>query len=199
MSYILVFLLLIMNELWANSFISLEELLTQAQRWKVDVGMSYNQVNEKSLNVEFEPVEIFPGLESPLSIPNNESIYQDVMMWRVGVKYGVSAWTELNASIDYQWKWLRTDLGTSRKTESGASVNETWVGVTQRILKEGDFPAVYGIIEASPIEYVELGIDEYAHDRWRSFQLGIRSYKSIDPVIISLTIVGEKKSIQNTA
>ena len=65
-----------MNELWANSFISLEELLTQAQRWKVDVGMSYNQVNEKSLNVEFEPVEIFPGLESPLSIPNNESIYQ---------------------------------------------------------------------------------------------------------------------------
>ena len=28
----------------ANSFMSLEELLTQAQRWKVDVGFQFNQI-----------------------------------------------------------------------------------------------------------------------------------------------------------
>ena len=192
MSYIFVFLLLIVTHVFADSFISLEELLTQAQRWKFDVGVSYNQVNEQGLNVEFDAVEIFPGLNAPVSIPNTELIHQDVIIGRMGIKYGVSAWTEFSATIDYQWKWVATDLGTRRKKISEATVNETWIGITQRLMKEDRFPAVYGVFEASPIEYVVLDVDEVAHDRWRSFQLGLRAYKSIDPVIISLTVLGRK-------
>ena len=46
-------------------------------------------------------------------------------------------------------------------------------------IKEGDFPA--SMESLKPVQLVcGVGDDEYAHDRWRSFQLGIRSYKSID-------------------
>tara|TARA_A100001015_G_scaffold303906_1_gene394292 strand:- start:480 stop:1343 length:864 start_codon:yes stop_codon:yes gene_type:complete len=182
----------------ANSFMSLEELLTQAQRWKVDVGFQFNQVKETVFGANVEKVEIFPGLEAPLTIPYSETIDQNSIGGILSVKYGINASTELYASFHHQWKWVMKDKNITRTAVFSSNHNQFRLGVNQKILKESYFPAIIAYFETAPFEYIETDLGMYQSTHFSMFHGGLRIYKSIDPVVINV-ILGSTKHRTKTS
>jgi len=163
---------------------SLEELMTAQHRWRVDTGFAYfNQ--QSSGAVATGPIYVQVGPQFvPIAtgiLPRNRNI--DSIIGYVGMRYGYSADTELSFSAAGSYTNERTLLeGRSVSSENSWKYSTLSLTASHRLLREDDHPGLLAIFEAGAIQ---RGEHEAAY--FKSYTLGSTIYRTIDPLVLSLS------------
>jgi len=117
---------------------------------------------------------------------NRDYDNQDAFALQLGIRYGVLANTELYGTLTGRGSHLRQRF--SIPTSSGWRLQGRTVtlGVNHRFSPDTDTPALLGFLDVLAVENIsESGAPQLIHARtWRA---GVSTYRSIDPVVLSLT------------
>jgi len=170
---------------FADLPLTIEDLITDKGKVKLDLSFAYANVDRQGVSTG-EPIVVQTGPASFVTLPTaiGTSIgNSDTLVGAVGLRYGLSAKTELYA---------RASALTSRQRGSGvsgtSSSNESrfadaWAGVNVQFKKDDATPALLGFAELALAE-------KHRHDtaRFKSAMLGATTYKAIDPIVFSATV-----------
>ena len=117
---------------------------------------------------------------------NREYYNQDAFALQLGIRYGVLANTELYGQLTGRGSHLRQRFSSS----SGWQLQgrHLTLGVNHRFSPDTDTPALLGFLDVLAVENIRAsGAPKLIHARtWR---VGVSTYRSIDPVVLSLTAV----------
>ena len=141
-------------------------------RWKLDVSVELSNSVSAQLLYSTEYVEIYPGLYSPVTVPYEQTIETTAITSMVGIKYGVSSWTELYLQVNTQAIWGRDRVKTEEVLDRDLILKNTTIGITQRLLKEAWYPAVFMFLESSPLQSIEFPDHGFQKVNWKQYSSG---------------------------
>lgn len=107
----------------------------------------------------------------------------DTLVATPGLRYGLSADTELYARTSWLSTTSRIQNSDGAHSESASRFADCWVGVNRQLLMEGKTPALLGFAEAA---LAERGGDDTA--RGKSWLLGLTAYRTLDPLALAATV-----------
>ncbi|SMN16437.1 probable periplasmic protein NMA1084 [uncultured Candidatus Thioglobus sp.] len=179
-----VFLCIAFQNSLAELPLTIENVITNKGKFKLDLSLSYN-------NLELQGVQASDGILiqiGPTSFVNvlskvvQTQINSDVLITSIGARYGLNDNLESYLRANYLNISSRiTDLsGTSSTSDS--KLADVWAGVNYQFSKDTDTPALLGSIETA---LYEKHTTENA--KFKSHQIGITTYRAIDPIVLSLT------------
>lgn len=184
--YLTIFMLTIATNAYAELPLSLEELLTDKGKLKLESGISY--VNgERSENLFSAPIYVQTGANSFVAVPtalNQTHSNSDIIVGTVGLRYGLTGKTDIYGNASYLWQENRNfDSETAENSkERNRNLSDVSLGISHTFLQDGKNPALIGFIESS--------VYEKSHGKassGKSWLVGATTYKAIDPMVLSLT------------
>jgi hypothetical protein len=164
--------------------LAVEGLLTDKGKLKLDMTVSYAN-SEKSNASTGDYVNIQTGPTSFITFPTKFGdgvINSDVLVGTLGLKYGIFANTEIYGRSSWFSSANRSSgvSGISNSSDNGLA--DAWVGANYKFRDDKKTSAVLGFIETAVIE---------KHNNnsatMKSWLVGFTTYKSIDPIVLSLT------------
>jgi hypothetical protein len=168
MSQRLLFILLcqcILSNSWADLPLRIEDVLTQQHKKRVELGFHYSNVD---------------------IISSTTHQNSDALSMVIGGRYGINARTEFYTRLSASASELRTQTSTNRSQQSAQKLNALSMGINHQFSPDNDTPALLGFIELSVAENTESDGNHWVYAK--TGQIGFSSYRSIDPVILSLTV-----------
>ena len=165
--------------------ITVEELITEKGKIKIDVSLSYANADRQGISTGI-PIIVQTGPASFVSLPTviGERIgNSDIAVTTVGLRYGVTSRAEIYARASYLASSQRSSdmAGVSASRENRFA--DAWSGINYRFKDDDESPALLGFVE------VALREKHFsASNSFRSAMLGLTTYKAIDPAVLSLTV-----------
>ncbi len=139
---------------YAEFPLDIEALLTDKGKFKLDLGMTYANINRSHVSAE-APFFLQVGPTQFIRIPTEvgeKQLNRDIFIPNIGLRYGLMANTEVYGRAT----WL---IGQDRfYNEQGYSSNNqshfesAWLGINHRFVDDKEFPAVLGFIEGALAE-----------------------------------------------
>lgn len=164
--------------------LTVEDIITDAGRFKLDVTLTYANSERQGL-ARGEPILIQVGPTSFISLPSAIGESQrntDSIVGTLGMRYGVSEKAEFYARGSYLYNMHRSydEIRTSSSSESRFA--DAWIGLNYQFKGDDDTPAVLGFGEIAAREkHSESSVS------FKSAMFGVTAYKALDPVVFSLT------------
>lgn len=181
---IFIFLCFIFQNSLAELPLTVENVITDKGKFKLDLAISYSNLELQGVQAS-DGILIQTGPTSFVSVPSKVGQTQansDVIVISLGARYGLSDNFETYVRTDYLNSNNRvTDLSGS-SSANDSKLADVWAGFNYQLSKDNNTPALLVSIEAALYE-------NYASDnaQFKSQQIGITTYRAIDPIVLSLT------------
>ncbi len=169
---------------YAELPLTVEDLISEKGKVRFESSISY--ANSERISVRAgEPLVVQTGPTSFVSIPTRVgevNANDDLLVGTLGFRYGLTNRTEIYGRGSYLHDRSRNSgtFGSSSSTES--RFIDAWIGANYRFKFDGETPAMVGFAEFSVREN-----DATGNRSFKSNMIGATVYKSIDPVVFSLT------------
>ena len=163
--------------------LSLEELLTDKGKLRLESSISYTNIEREQTRLA-NPIYIQTGANSYIAVPTalqQGSRNSDLIIGTLGLRYGITAKTELYGNASYLWRNDRTYNGAAN-SHSSDNLSNISLGISHTFKQDGKNPALIGFAETTTYEK-SYGKASSA----KSWQIGATTYKAIDPIVLSLT------------
>ena len=184
--YSAIALLLIATPCWADLPLTIEDLLTEKQEFRLELGLNYANSDRNNVNTRFDLVQTGTGnfVLLPVDVSNQRQ-NSDILALTLGARYGITAKTELYSRLTATADDVRTQNGNETDSNSSQQLNDLVLGVNHQFSADNDTPALLGFAEISLAENTATGKSDFVHGK--TGQIGFTTYRSIDPVVLSLT------------
>lgn len=164
--------------------LTIEDLLTAQNRWRLELGSVY--ANAERTNAQNgQPIQIQTGPTSFITIPTFAGVTRentDTLIFTPGLRYGISGDTEVYARSSWLSSTLRITLGNATQSRSNTQFGDAWLGVNHRFISEENHPALLGFAELALAEKQS----NHTHSV-RSVLVGFTTYRATDPLVLALT------------
>lgn len=177
-------LMLLSSAASADLPLTVESLITDKGKFKVDTSLSYSN-NERQGVMTGEPVTIQTGETSFITLPTQfgESKQNiDVLVGTLGFRYGVSHKAEVYTRSSYLYRNTRSDGLSETESSNKNRFVDSWLGLNYQFSQDNDTPAFFGFVEGALYEK-----HQQSHSSGKSWKVGATIYRAIDPVVLSLT------------
>lgn len=168
---------------FADLPLNIEDIMTDKGKLKLDAAVTY--INSESSRSELAaPIYIQTGAASFIPVPTEiqeNGSNSDMLVGTLGLRYGLTADTEIYGSGSYLWREDRSFDGESSKTRD-KHLSDVSVGISHTFLKDDKNPALIGFAEGTVYEK-----SRGKASSGKSWLVGATTYKAIDPVVLSLT------------
>jgi len=144
--------------------LNIEDLILDKKELQVELELNYANVNDYNY-VERKDNDIFIG--------------------SFGIRYGITDETEVYGRLMGLVDNTRAHDGTATDKHSTQKWQELAVGVNHRFSDDNANPAFLGFAEISAIENTSIDGSNLVYGK--SGQVGCTTYRSIDPLVLSLT------------
>lgn len=181
-----IFLLLTAMSSWADLPLTIEDLLTEKQEFRLELGLNYANSDRNNVNAHFDLIQT--GLGSFVLLPidvTNQRQNSDIFVLSSGIRYGFTAETELYSRLTATADDVRTQSRIETHSNSSQRLNDLVFGINHQVSPDTITPALLGFIEVSVVENTSIDRSDFIHVK--TGQIGFTSYRSIDPVVLSLT------------
>lgn len=165
--------------------LTVEDLITDQGKIKLDLSLAYANADRQDVATG-EPIVVQTGPASFIAIPTAIGTRignSDTLVGTVGLRYGLTARTELYARASGLTSSQRVSGVAGTSSSSEARFADAWAGGNVQFKKDDDTPALLGFAELALAE-------KHRHDTasFKSAMLGATTYHAIDPIVLSLTV-----------
>lgn len=177
-------LLMCSHSAYADLPLSLDELITERGKVKIDASLAYANSDRQGVSTG-EPITVQTGATSFITLPTlvGESRgNSDSLIGTLGLRYGLTDKVEIFFRASYLYSNTRNrDLSTTTN-DSESRFSDAWAGINYQFKTDDETPAVLG--------FAEIALKE-KHTRssssFHSAMLGFTAHTAIDPIVFSLT------------
>lgn len=158
-----------------------EDLITDKGKIKLDATFSYANNDRQGFQTG-DPIMVQTGPTSFIFLPTHVGETQtntDTSIVTLGLHYGLSRNAELYGRASYLWGDRRTSVLSSVSSTTEQQFSDAWLGLNYRFSEDDNTPALIGFVESILRE--QDGVSG------KSWLVGMSSYRTIDPVVLSLT------------
>ena len=165
--------------------LTIEDLITDKGKFKLDISASYANHNHQGIATD-DPIAIQTGETSFVLVPTSlgdSRATTDTLVATVGLRYGLTSRTEIYNRSTWLHRWQRQSSLSEQQVENDGRFVDTWLGINHQFSRDDKTPALLG--------FVEIAIAERRGDQnetLSAFMLGLTTYRAIDPVVLSLTV-----------
>jgi hypothetical protein len=178
------FLLFLISIAYADLPLTVEDLITDKGKFKLDVSLTYTNTDQQGVSAG-EPIVLQVGPTSFISVLSSVGESQnnsDRIVGTLGFRYGLTGKTEVYTRGSYLYSNNRYSDITGNNSTHDNYFTDAWAGLNYEFKKDDDTPALLG--------FLELAVNEkhrYDNAWFKSALCGLTTYKAIDPVVFSLT------------
>ena len=171
---------------YADLPLSIEELLADQQETRLEFGMTYANTDRKRSDAKFNLVGVGPSSYLLLPVDIEETRQNsDTVIFTFGARYGLSADTELYMRTSANADSVRTYSASGSSTRSSQQWRDLALGVNHQLSPDSKTAALLGFAEVTAVENTAFDGNEFVY--LKTAQLGLTTYRSIDPIVLSLT------------
>lgn len=164
--------------------LTVEDLITEKGKIKLDVSLTYANNDRQGL-VTDEPIIVQTGETSFVTLPTKFGEFKrntDVLVGTLGMRYGLTHDAETYTRASYLYRNERYSDLSGTSGDSDSRFINAWIGLSYQFSQDNNTPALLGFIEGALYEkYQESG------SSGKSWTLGMTTYRAVDPVVLSLT------------
>lgn len=181
-----IFLLAISSIAWADLPLTVEGLLTAKDRYRLELGVSFANSDRRSVDPRFDLIQTGSGSFVLLLVDvGEERRNSDFMVMTLGFRYGVTRDTEIFTRLTATASDIRFQNNTGTGSDSNQQLSDFVIGVNHKFSDDNDTPALLGFAEISLAENTTANGSDFVHGK--TGQVGFTAYRSIDPVVLSIT------------
>lgn len=172
------------SQVWADLPLTVEDLITDKGKIKLDLSLAYANADKQGLSTG-EPIIVQTGPTSFVTLPTliGESRgNSDTFVATLGLRYGLTAKAEVYARASALSSSQRSSGVSGTSSSSESRLADAWAGVNYQFKKEDTTPALLGFAEVALREKHRIDSASF-----KSATLGFTTYQAIDPVVLSLT------------
>ncbi len=179
-------LLSISSSTWADLPLTVEDLLTAQDRYRLEFGLNYANSDRRNIDSRFDLIQTGSGSFVLLPVDvGEERRNSDFLAMTLGFRYGASKDTELLTRLTATASNVRIQNNTGTGSDSNQQLNDFVIGVNHKFSDDNETPALLGFAEVILAENTVTDEAYFVHAK--SGQIGFTTYRSIDPVVLSLT------------
>jgi len=163
--------------------LTVEDLITDKGKIKLDISLTYANGDRQGLATG-DPITIQTGPTSFVTLPTAIGEIQgnsDTLVGTLGLRYGVTGKAELYIRGSYLYNSTRTNDLNGTRSNSDSRFTDAWVGLNYQFKQDDDTPALLGFFEAALREK-----HRQSSASFKSWMIGVTTYKAIDPIVFSL-------------
>lgn len=170
--------------------LTVEGLLTSQNRWRAELGINYANAESQGVSAgQAVSVQVAPG--QFVAIPTRigtSLINTDAVVLSPGLRYGLSAKTELYGRATWFNNRARIQDVNGDNSQSSSRFDSLWLGINHKLIEEGKLPALLGFVEIAAAEKSQLpGLNDTRTVAGKSGLIGATTYRIIDPVVLVIT------------
>lgn len=169
---------------YADLPLTVEDLLTAQNRWRLELGAIYGNAERTSAQ-NGQPIQIQTGSTSFITLPTFAGAIRentDTLIFTPGLRYGISGDTEVYARSSWLSSTSRITLGAAAQSQSSSQFGDAWLGINHRFVREDGHPAWLGFAELALAEKQ----NNHTHAA-KSVLIGFTTYRTTDPLVLALT------------
>ena len=179
---LLIALMLFQCAAHADLPLTIEDLITDKGKVKIDIGASYSNSEQNDLLTD--SIDIQTGATSFINLPvvlGQKNSNRDTWVGTLGLRYGLTAKAEVYTRMSYVHNSQRTSSAAGVTQQSNQQFADAWAGINYQFKNDDKTPAILGFAE------VALREKSISSSSFKSAMIGVTAYKAIDPVVLSLT------------
>lgn len=182
---------------YADLPLTVENLISDQGKYTMELGLTYGNSKSSDTTINgYIPVQIADT--SYINIPTNitnERVQNEYLIASAGLKYGLIKNLDLsvNASMIYQSnRYLDIDssIDSLKQSTTDTDLADISIGLNYQFLEDAKYPALLGFIDSTALEK-----NDYKNAYFSSWTVGLTTYRSYDPIVLSLT-AGYKHSLE---
>lgn len=165
--------------------LTVEDLVTEKGKLKLDASLAYANVDSRGVSAN-GPITVQTGPTAFVTLPTviGDSISNsDSLVATLGLRYGLTTLLEIYTRTSFIYNSIRSSDSSGASSSNGGYFADAWAGLNYQLKKDNDTPAVLGFSEVALREKYGCSSSSF-----RSFMLGLTTYKAIDPIVFSLTV-----------
>ncbi len=182
----ILFIFSLTSSAWADLPLTIEDLLTEKHTFRVELGLNYANSDRDNVSALFDLIQT--GSERFVLLPvdiTNQRQNRNAVVITAGLRYGLTADTELYSRLTAVSDDVRIQTGTQTASQSSQRWQELIIGLNHQFSPDNDTPALLGFFELSALENTATDGTNLVHGK--TGQIGFTVYHSTDPVVLSLT------------
>lgn len=164
--------------------LSVEDLITDRGRVKLDLSLTYANVDNADLSVgDLALVQVGPT--SFVVVPTQFGTGRtnsDTLVGTLGLRYGVTKKTEIFLRSSLLYSAVRSSGVGGTISSDEARWADAWIGLNHQFKADTTTPALLGFVETAVYDRQRSDSSPF-----RSYTVGLTTYRAIDPVVFSLT------------
>lgn len=173
--------------------LTVENLISDKGKVTIEAGLTYgNNKISNAKTVGYIPVQISDT--SFVNVPTvirNEQVQNEYIIANIGAKYGVIQNLDVSLRTNFLYSSNRfLDVDATEKSKTDSDIADISVGANYQFLQDAKYPALVGFIETTVFEK-----GENKNSNFSNWTVGFTSYRSYDPMVLSLT-AGYKYSLE---
>lgn len=172
---------------YADLPLTVEDLLTEKSQFRLEAGINYANSDRRDVNARFDLVQA--GAEGFVLLPvdvNSQRQNSDTFIFTFGTRYGITSKTELYNRIIATADNTRIQNESETQDISSTQWNDIVLGINHQFSEENATPALLIFAELTALENATTDrSDDVVYGN--SGQIGFTTYRSIDPIVLSLT------------
>ena len=167
--------------------LTIDNLFTRKNAVRLEIGLDYATSEFSSFSTKNNVIQSSEG--SLISVPTEigESVTNsDVFVLSVGARYGITDDTEISLGLTGKVRNYRTeDINLNISSESAYQISLLSFGINHLFIDDDDSPALLGFAQLNAFENNALDGHDFSY--LRSGTVGLTTYRTIDPLVLSLS------------
>jgi len=174
------------NPASADLPLTIEDLLTAQDRYRLEFGLNYANSDRRNIDSQFDLIQTGSGSFVLLPVDvGEERRNSDFLAMTLGFRYGVTKDTELFTRLTATADDVRIQNGSGSDSRSSQQLSDLVMGVNHKFSPDNDTPALLGFAEITLAENTATDSSDFVYGK--TGQIGFTTYRAIDPVVLSLT------------
>jgi hypothetical protein len=162
--------------------LTVEDIITDKGKVKIDIGASYS--NSEQSDLLTDNLSIQTGATSFITLPlvvGQTNSNRDTWVGTLGLRYGLTKKAEVYTRMSYLSTSQRDTSSQGTSKQSSHQFADAWAGVNYQFKDDSKTPAFIGFAE------IALREKSISSSSFKSALIGLTAYKANDPVVLSLT------------
>ncbi|WP_034569842.1 hypothetical protein [Helicobacter saguini] len=167
--------------------VSVDEIFTQRQQFKILATISYANINQKQQGLSNIPTEL-PNGSGSIQIPviSSANINQDYLNFSFQFRYGVYKRVELFSALSAFWQNNIAFNNGATLTQSRGDFGVWNLGVLVQAKKEGKAPAIFVGASTDLLDRTRFSDTQSSVEYFKGFSIFATTFYTIDPIVLLL-------------